>query len=416
MSEDFCNSPSESASEEIQAALRALRANWIEEVEGGVKLSIRGSSVVVTIQELELYKAYKASNGQAGETSIFSDGYFEQAIEIHSNGPSAYRLFRDDRTIVLEHNQTGFQVELSPMSSCFVMSLTDTDNMSQDLKRLILARTGHATRNRGDVTLSEFFSRFMTVKVRAPAGHVYSKSAKQLRLIAEAGLYHISYGNGVGLVALKSWERSLFYLANSRTEDVQFPLQTYNQELVAYYQMALGAESLILSYLALYKILEYFYTEASEHVLHKKMKEHLVAPEFSHSKVSKLRELAKVIRTFDNKMNEKAMLQTVLEQRVDKEKLRSWVESFEAESGTYFTSEMEVFGKPTRVDLTDNQIFPTISTRIYQIRNALVHNKEGEESRFTPFAGQERILIKETPLLLRIAEELIQRTGKDLQL
>ncbi|MBA1209446.1 hypothetical protein [Pseudomonas fulva] len=416
MSENHCTGSSVSASEEVQDVLRALRANWVEEFDGGVKLSIRGSVVVVTTQELELYKAYKSSSGQNGETSIFSDGYFEQAIEVHSNGPGAYRLFRDDRTIVLDHDQTGFQIELSPISSCFVMSLADTDDMSPDLKRLILTRTGHGTRGRGEVTLSEFFSRFMTVKVRAPEGHAYRKNAKQLRLIAEAGLYHISYGSGVGLVALKSWERSLFYLANSRTEDVQFPLQTYNLELVAYYQMALGAESLVLSYLALYKILEYFYTEASEHVLHRKMKEHLVAPEFSHSKVSKLRELAKVIRSFDSKMNEKAMLQTVLEQHVDKENLRSWVESFEGESGSYFTTALEVFGKPTRVDLADNQIFPTISTRIYQIRNALVHNKEGEESRFTPFAGQERILIKETPLLLRIAEELIQRTGKDLQL
>jgi len=150
--------------------------------------------------------------------------------------------------------------------------------------------------------------------------------------------------------------------------------------------------------------------------LHKKIKDHLLAPDFSHAKVAKLRGLTKVIRTFDSKMNEKVMLQTVLEQHIDKEGLRNWIQSYDAEYGAGFTVEQDVFGKLNRIDLSDNQIFPSIGTRIYQIRNALVHNKEGEESRFTPFSGQEKLLVQEVPLLLKIAEDLIHRTGKDLQL
>lgn len=402
--------------EEIRGVLRGLKIGEIEVLEGVAKCSLRGVLVAITAEEIRTYNAFKLADKQISETSIFSEGYFEQAIEVHGHGPNAYRLFRENRAIALKHEQSGFIIEISPISSNFIMSMTDSDEMNKDFKRIYSLRGGMVNRGKQELTLSEFFSRVLTVKVISPASHPFRKNLKQLRLIAEAGLYHISFGNGVGLVAIKSWERSFFHLSSSRAEAVQFPLQVYNQEIVAYYQMALGAESLVLSYLALYKILEYFYTNASEHILHKKIKDHLLAPDFSHTKVGKLRDLAKTIRAFDNKMNEKVMLQTVLDQHIDKDGLRAWVEKFDEDNGAHFTVEQEVFGKASRIDLSENQLFATVSARIYQIRNALVHNKEGEESRFTPFSGQERILIKEAPLLLRISEELIQKTGKDLQL
>ncbi len=49
------------------------------------------------------------------------------------------------------------------------------------------------------------------------------------------------------------------------------------------------------------------------------------------------------------------------------------------------------------------------------IRNALVHHKEGEVSRFIPFSGQEAILYREIPLLIYLSEQIIIKTGKDIQ-
>ena len=48
------------------------------------------------------------------------------------------------------------------------------------------------------------------------------------------------------------------------------------------------------------------------------------------------------------------------------------------------------------------------------IRNALVHNKEGEVGRFVPYTGQEEVLNKEVQILLFIAEQMIIKTGKDI--
>ncbi|EMQ6158648.1 hypothetical protein R9D69_001225 [Pseudomonas aeruginosa] len=403
------------SADQAASILRALSPSRFEIVDGIFRCQIAGVNVSVPVAEFEEYQKIKALPNQLTDTSLYTAGYFEHAIELQGRGPNSYRLFRDSDEITLKHEQTGFVVEISPISTKFLMFLTDTDTMHRDFRRLSMMRRP-ILRGKEEVLLADLFARILSIKVFAPENHQLFSSSKQLRSIADASLYNVSYGYGVALVPVKSWERSLHFLEGRRREAVQFPLRTYNHELVAYYQMALGGESLILSYLALYKILEYFFTAASEHLLHQKIVEHLVAPDFSHTKVGKLRELAKVVRKFDQKIDERRMLQTVFEQHIDKEALRLWIEGFDKENSGYFSIERELFGEPSRIDTSDNQIFPTVGARIYHIRNALVHNKEGEISRFIPFSGQEKILAKEAPLLRRISEELILKSGKDIQL
>lgn len=395
--------------------LRGLSPRELTIAGDQVTCQISDISVTIKVSDFDAYMSFKSAQHQTTETSIFHAGYYEHAIENQGRGPSVYRLFRDADEIKLNHEQSRFELIVSPISACFIMSMTDTDLMHRDFKRVTLMRRP-ILRGRDNVTLQDLFARTLSVKVLAPTGHTFHANSKQLRTIAESGLYHISFGYDVALIPIKSWERTLHFLDGRRRESVQFPVRTYNHELVAYYQMALSSESLILSFLALYKILEYFFTAASEHLLHEKMKEQLVAPDFSHTKVGKLRELAKAVRKFDQRMDERRMLQTVFEQHIDKEGLRNWIEAFDNENSNYFTSERDLFGEMSRIDTSDNQIFPSIGSRIYHIRNALVHNKEGEVSRFIPFSGQEKILMNEAPLLRRISEELISKTGKDIQL
>lgn len=401
--------------EQVSSILRALSPRDIKIENDIVSCIIGGVRTSTPVSQFESYIHARDNNLFRSDTSVFIDGYFEQAVELQGRGPNGIRLFREEDAITLKHEQTGFSVEIGSISSMFIMSLTDTDTMPREFRRFAMLRSP-ILRERDNVTLTDMFLRIYTIKVTAPVGHAYAKHIKQLRAIADASLYNVAYGYSVGIVPIKSWERSLHFLGSRKAEAVQFPLRIYNQELVAYYQMALGGESLILSYLALYKILEFFFTAASEHILHEKIVEHLVSPDFSHTKVGKLRDLAKVIRKFDQKMDERRMLQTVLEQRIDREALRMWIEEFDKENSDYFKNERDLFGDANRVDVSDNQIFPSIGARIYHIRNALVHNKEGELSRFVPFSGQEKILVNEAPLLRRIAEELIIKSGKDLQL
>jgi hypothetical protein len=400
--------------EEVTNLLRGLRPGEVQEVEQGYVVKISGMSITISKHEIEEYLAIKPKVLRPQETTFAFPGHFEQVIEFQGKGPATWRFFREAEAFIIKHDTSGFQLEISPISSVFILSLADSDAIHKDLRRSIILRRP-VNRDKETLSLRDVFYRIFSVKVNPPTGHQFFNNTKQLRAIAESGLYHVAFGYGMGITSVTSWDRQLYYLETRRRESVQFPLRTYNQELVAYYQLALGADSLILSYLAFYKILEYFFTSASENLLHEKMKDILIAPDFAHTKTGKLRDLAKTIRRFDQKMDERKMLNTVLDQYIDRDTIRTWISEFESNNGNHFTDEKEIFGETIKIDLSENQLFPTIGARIYHVRNALVHNKEGEISRFIPFSGQEKILYHETPLLQRIIEELIQKTGKDIQ-
>lgn len=397
---------------QVREVLRGLNPEVDRKVKGQYPVRFRGISFNIKDSDVDAYLQHRESIKRPEETAFFIPGHYEHVIEIQGRGPGAYRLLREDDDIKIQHGN-GFLIQLSGISSNYAISLCDSESIDKDVLRNIFMRS-HRFRGRDDVDLVELLSRVITVKVISPESHAFHKNIKQLKAIAEAGIYHIAFGNGVGVTLSSSWDRSSYWLDTRRRESVQFPLRTYHSELVAYYQLALGSESLILSYLALYKILEYFFTSASEDVLHQKIKEKLVTPDFSHSKVTKLRELVKTVRSFDQRMDERKMLVTVLEKYLDKTELSQWINDYEKKHPGNYTTDRDIFGESQKVDTNDSQLFPSISKRIYHIRNALVHNKEGEISRFIPFSGQEKILFNETPLLLYIAEELILKTGKDI--
>jgi len=245
-----------------------------------------------------------------------------------------------------------------------------------------------------------------------PESPYYGNKGK-LRQIAEAALFHFSYGMGTALSLSRSWERTYYRLNPRREESVQFPRRTYESDLISYYQLALSSDSLMLGYIALYKILEHFFSSASEKVLHKRMIDKLVVPEFSHTKVNQLRELVDIMRKHDQRMDEPRMLATVLEQ-FQPDEIVSWVKEYEGASEPYYTIPQVLFEQTHTLDMNPDKIASSLAKRIYHIRNVLVHNKEGELPRFIPFSGQEAVLSKEIPIMLFLAEQLVLRTGKDI--
>jgi hypothetical protein len=162
------------------------------------------------------------------------------------------------------------------------------------------------------------------------------------------------------------------------------------------------------------RLLEFYFSSASEKLLHRAMSEKLVLPDFSHTKPRQLRELAATVRRYDQKMDERRMLTSVIEEHFKAEELGDWADKLDVEVRTYFTSPQLLFGETFTLDFNPPQIASSIASRIYHVRNALVHNKEAESARFVPFSGQEKALYREAPLILFLAEQLIIKTGKDL--
>jgi DNA-binding winged helix-turn-helix (wHTH) protein len=409
--------------EQAAELLKPYRAEVLEEREGFFfgKLSSIGTGTLqfkIAVSSVEDFLKVKDTLHSDQETVIFHPGYYEQAVETTGPGPAMLRLFSRDRTgYLLTSPNNSITIDLSPASESFLFHVGTTDAFKMFRRRIIGLRLGidRRTREEGETPqLRDYFGRVLTVKVKALGedGHGVSKS--KLRELAVSGLFNISFATGVGLTMSTSWERSIYRLGRGRAEEPQFPRRIYNKELTAYYQLALSSDSPILAYLALYKVLEFFFTSASESVLHKRLADKIAHPDFTHKSAGQLRQIASMVRKFDQKMDEQRMLATVLEQNFMADEISTWVTDVESAAGVYFTQPQTIFGQSMTLDINTEGIYSSLATRIYFIRNALVHNKEGELARFTPFSGQEAALFKETPLLIFLAEGLIAKTGTDI--
>lgn len=99
----------------------------------------------------------------------------------------------------------------------------------------------------------------------------------------------------------------------------------------------------------------------------------------------------------------------VLKKFVNFEDLVNKLNDFDENLIEYYKSNKVQFSNGEEVNFTqqdDDQIISNLSKRIYSTRNAVVHSKAGEKSRYTPFKDDKQI-VKEVPLLRFISENLI---------
>jgi len=396
--------------EEAQIALRALGGDLSVSEEGNFLLAHPRHQISLKPDELDAYLSVKPQIKKISETAIFLDGHYEHVVQFEGDGPRRYR--RPDEVLKMVSPDGDTEIEISRPSAIFALQLTDKDELDRSLRRFIGPAASWRFPERV-TTISDYF-RLYTIKVRTKPGTPLSKNQSRLHDLAESAIFHFGYGKGVAVSFTRSWERTYYWVGRKANEEVQFPRRTYKSELVSYYNLALSTDSLVLGFLALYKILEYFYTSVSESDLHSRLTELLVAPDFSHKKASKLRELAKSVRKFDARHDEATALRLVIDKYFGPSEIRTWIENYEAENGPHFTKSEKMFSHDMRVDISDATVVPNVANRVYKIRNALVHHKEGEISRFIPYTGQEEMLQKDVRLLLHLAEQVIVKTGADI--
>jgi hypothetical protein len=366
----------------------------------------RENALLVRQSDIDAYLALDLASPT--ETSVFAPGYYEHALQ----RLSIFRpLFRpEERRVSLKSADESLEAIISHATTAFILRILQRPDLPRAFYRL---NTSMFRIRTDEVELHDAF-RILTIKISASQQVEHRTRPGRMRAIAEACLFNLAYGSGTPLNLSRSWERDANRLRRGRISDIQFPRRSYNSDLVSYYQLAVASDSLILAYLALYKIIEYFFSAIAEEGLHERIVRKIVAPEFSHAKPTQLRQLVSVIRKYDQRMDEEKTLAAVIEYYFRPDEIATWVRSHEDENGTYFTTPQTVLGQTLTLDLNAEQIASSLAKRIYHLRNALVHNKEGDLPRFIPFSGQEAVLSSEIPILQFLSEQLILRTGTDL--
>ena len=119
----------------------------------------------------------------------------------------------------------------------------------------------------------------------------------------------------------------------------------------------------------------------------------------------------------DGLWDEKTGLLLCLKKYVlDLENLKNTINAIDATAIEYYKKEKVPFASEGGIiNFSDSQdaVYATIRNRVYSVRNAIVHSKEGEKLRYEPFK-HDKELSKEIPLIRAIAEEIIVNSAKRL--
>ncbi|MGW0534739.1 hypothetical protein [Streptomyces sp. NPDC003032] len=113
-------------------------------------------------------------------------------------------------------------------------------------------------------------------------------------------------------------------------------------------------------------------------------------------------------------VNEQRALHLVLDRFVAVPRLISDLDAYNNTLVDYYANSTDVFAGASKVDLRmadEEKVCAAAAKRIYKIRNALVHAKEGELPKYAPFAHDEK-LSREIPLMRFTAEQIIIAHGK----
>ncbi|WP_417263387.1 hypothetical protein [Celeribacter sp.] len=375
-------------------------------------IKVKGTKFSFPRAKIEAFVAERNSIQVENETEQFHNGLYEHAIQFEgsANRRMMYRRrFAEENEFLLASQCGNWRVEIGPPSLDFTLRLLTSESLDFELKRMLRM----PIRTSDTLDASRLF-RFETIKITYSGDNRFSLD--RFRDIAESSLYHVSFAFGESITLPKTWERTYFWLGRRDDTEVQFPRLKYDRELVSYYSLGLGTDSLVLSFLAFYNILEFLFTKVVEEELHKKLKDAIASPTFSHTKPAKLRELTTLVKKYEQRIDELSALKLVLKTYFDASEIIDWINDYEERNGTVFSEEKEIFSRRQKIDLNSQQVMSSLANRIYGIRNALVHNKEGEIARFIPFSGQEKILENETQLIKFLAEQIIHRTASDLKI
>ncbi len=342
--------------------------------------------------------------------------YFEvavQAVDQLRRPP-----FRPDLVTysVSEHN---YEFELSRASSRYIFALfcsfSQRAEQNYQVRPLLLHMLSQEKLSSLN-DLTELF-RILTVKINTPKMH----SNSELRRMFDSYLFNISYNHNTTLSVMDFIAEQRPFRNGSRRNGQLFPYRHYNPELVKYYHQAVAINIPFAQYLAFYHVAEFFFQSISEKDTFCEIENYITRPSFSPHRESDIRGFYNMIRKKmreqreDGVWNEKTGLLLCMKKYIpDLSILKDSILSINPNALFYYKTSLVEFTDDSKlIDFNDTSetIYQNIRDRVYSVRNAIVHSKDGEKLRYEPFKHDNQ-LTKEIPLIRSIAEEIIMNSAK----
>ncbi|MBC3900718.1 hypothetical protein GH811_13945 [Acetobacterium malicum] len=377
----------------------------------------------VSLKELEEIESEFQKVKDGSDTLKWDEGVlwdkttFEAAVDVESQSSRFYfSSISNERYTADEH---GLKFCVSAASKKYIYALLcncgNCESDDYDLNLTIRVDSEISS------SLEEFFSRFRIHTVKLNSKEILTK--KEFNRLIHSYLFNISYNYDVILFIKKSFKRELRYRKRTRSGQM-FPYKAYKQELTKYYSQAIAVDIPFTQYLAFYHVAEYFFQIISEQNAFDEIEQFITRPSFSPYKKEDIKQFYNKIKkkmreqSEDGVWNEKtALLLSLKEYVVDIENLKNAIHSIDESAIEYYKNSDVNFAdgsKKIDFDESDDHVYLAIRDRVYSVRNAIVHSKEGDKLRYEPFKHDKQ-LAKEIPLIRSIAEEIIINSADSIK-
>ena len=212
-------------------------------------------------------------------------------------------------------------------------------------------------------------------------------------------------------------------LRRNNFNDVEPPKLTYINELILHYQKGISSDSIEHQFLSFYHVLEHFFEKIYNDDILLSIKNELLKPNFSYKRTKDISNLVGFIQNrlkYKNEefqINEPEALELTLKKFVtDLNYLKSELNTISTKLIEHFKTTEVSFSRGNKVNFdntNENEIYSNLAKRIYYTRNSIVHSKETEKTKYTPFSD-DKDLINEIYLLRLISEIVIINNSKEL--
>lgn len=401
-----------------------FRAIEIEELD--MEYHIKLNDKMFELSKLrieELIQKYNNLNGK-DETTIYSSNYYETLIEqdrpivrgdIYSLKDDYNKIYYEIGTISDEYiifildkfvNEENFRFTgrmLTMRTQAFLMKINDSDEFI-DIIRMYLRR-------------------FTTIRIKSNSNFTGSK----FKELTDALLFNITLNTGKSIIPIKHFEdvfgQRMSINSNHDIQQVEAPQRKYISDLVYYYQMGISTLDPSQKFISFYHVIEYFFNKVYYESLVESVRDSITNPKFSPKRDADINKLIKNIKKkikteseVNDIRNEKEALKLTLKKYIEIDKLKTEIISENLTSIDYYINKTVPFSKGDKINFQESNvdnIFSSMTNRIYKTRNAVIHSKLDEESRYIPFKHESQ-LHKEIPLIKLIAEEIIISTSEIL--
>jgi len=381
----------------------------------GIKLVLEKSALEEIERNLAEFEIHE-------ETALFSENQYEIIVREESSIP--VRRLRDDK-IEVENEEAGLNYVLSPASDSYLVWLLNEMRRKLSPRDFRMGffhspRLDRALQEEGELTPFDYIRlttfRLMTLKIHSDKRMTPTHFSK----LTHSFLFHVGYNLDVALVPQRLLEEiarrgRINRMRRSRTEELDPPRRLYTEDLVQHYLLAVSTDNPVIEYLSYYHVLEHFFESVFNDDLIESVRSSITDPGFSYKRKKDIGQLinsikrALQIRSETITFSEVEALRLCIAKFVDLNELKQKLDAYDETLIDFYRSNKVDFSGGVEVDFDSadtEQVHKSLTKRIYSTRNALVHSKDGEKSKYTPFKD-DRSLVREVPLMRFISEMVI---------